>query len=189
VDTSNTTTAFLVLGYGNELRGDDAAGPHVAREVTRLHLPGVKARAVQQLTPELAEPLSEAAVAVFVDAALGGTPGTVEVTRCGDVDLHRPLGHIADPSSLLALAAAVFGRAPAAWLVKVHVSDLEVREGLSAAASRGVAVAVDAVQALMIRLRQEAEAEPHGHHEHSHEHGEEHEHGREHEQGGRDPNT
>ena len=146
-----------VIGYGNELRGDDGVGPRVARAVGRLGLPAVRVMAVQQLTPELAEPLAAASAVVFVDAAVEGTPGTVEVVRCGTVDLGVPLGHIADPHSLLALAASVFGRAPSAWLVKVNVSEVGVGERMSAAAERGVVAAVKAVRALAVRLNRSVE--------------------------------
>jgi Ni,Fe-hydrogenase maturation factor len=50
-------SAILVIGYGNELRGDDAIGQWVARAV-----------AAHQLTPELAEDLAHTDYAVFVDA-------------------------------------------------------------------------------------------------------------------------
>lgn len=137
------------MGYGNELRGDDGVGPRVAREVGRLELLEVRAVAVHQLTPELAEPLAAASGAVFVDAALGGAPGTVDVVRCEPAGLGTPVGHVADPEALLALARAVFGRAPPAWLVRVHVCEMAVGERLSAAAERGVAAAIEAVRALM----------------------------------------
>ena len=50
------TTDVLVIGYGNELRGDDGVGPRVARELSpRLGVSfGVSAIDVHQLMPELA---------------------------------------------------------------------------------------------------------------------------------------
>jgi Ni,Fe-hydrogenase maturation factor len=92
------------------------------------------------------------AAVVFIDAGLGGAPGTVEVARCGEVDWLRPLGHVADPGALLALTAAVFGRAPEAWLVTVRVSNLDVGDALSATAERAVTAAVEAVRTLVARL-------------------------------------
>ena len=35
-------TTILVIGVGNELRGDDAAGLHVVRKIRNLNLPGVR---------------------------------------------------------------------------------------------------------------------------------------------------
>jgi len=45
---------ILLIGYGNELRGDDAIGPLVARALAELRLPGTQVLALTQLTPELA---------------------------------------------------------------------------------------------------------------------------------------
>lgn len=143
---------ILVIGYGNELRGDDAVGLRVAESLGRLDLPGTRVLAVPQLTPELAEPLSQATTAIFVDATLDGPPGQVEVAPCRPVDLGRPLGHIGDPDALLALAEAVFGRSPSAWLVKVQVETTELGHPLSAAAERGAQAAVEVVSKLIGQL-------------------------------------
>ena len=59
---------ILVIGYGNTLRSDDGVGPRVAMAVASREWPGFNAIAVQQLTPELAEPLAAAELAIFVDA-------------------------------------------------------------------------------------------------------------------------
>ena len=61
---------LLVIGYGNTLRSDDGVGPKVADAVAALALIGVRALACPLLTPELADPVSQARVAVFVDAAV-----------------------------------------------------------------------------------------------------------------------
>ena len=142
----------LIIGYGNELRGDDAVGLRVAEAVDRLKLPDTRVLAVHQLTPELAEQLSQASAAIFVDAAVDGPPGQVEVAPCAPVDLGRPLGHISDPDMLLALAEAVFGRTPSAWLVKVQVEATELGEPLSAGAEQGVRAAVAVVAKLVRQL-------------------------------------
>jgi hydrogenase maturation protease len=151
---------ILIIGYGNELRGDDAAGLRVAETVSRLNLPGTEALAVRQLTPELAEPLSQASAVLFVDAAVDGPPGHVEVTPCGPADLARPLGHLGDPDALLALAEAVFGRTPSAWLVKVRVQTTALGAPLSAAAEQGVRAAVAVVGELIRQLGPDRAAVP-----------------------------
>jgi len=53
----------LVIGYGSELRGDDAAGPTAAR---RLRSTGLSALDVHQLTPEIAERSAAARVVFFL---------------------------------------------------------------------------------------------------------------------------
>ncbi len=61
---------FLVIGYGNTLRGDDGVGPRVVEAIEKLNLPGVRTLVCQQLSPEYADPVSRAHTVVFVDAAV-----------------------------------------------------------------------------------------------------------------------
>ena len=61
---------FLIIGYGNTLRGDDGAGPRVAEAVAALNYPGVRTLVCPLLTPELADPISRAGAVLFVDAAV-----------------------------------------------------------------------------------------------------------------------
>lgn len=134
----------LVIGSGNPLRGDDGIGPAVAGDVARLGLPGVRVLVVHQLTPELAADLAEARLAVFVDAAV--TPGPVCVAKLGGPGpADGGMSHAADPRGLLALARAVYGRSPEAWLVTAAGADFDFREGLSPAGREHAREAVGCV--------------------------------------------
>lgn len=158
----------LVIGYGNELRGDDAVGPRVARTIATSNLPDLTTRAVAQLTPELAEPIARADRVVFVDAAVGGPAGAVEVLPVQAVDLRTPLGHLTRPPSLLALAQAVFGRSPPAWIVRVFGTEFGFHQGLSPDAEKGAIAAVEAV-VLILGRPLDAGDDPHSHrHPHPH---------------------
>jgi hydrogenase maturation protease len=141
----------LVIGYGNTLRGDDAVGPRAAAAVRGWGLPGVDALAVAQLTPELAEPLSAARLAVFVDARLAaeGDPSGVEVRPLEPSGGAPAFAHVGDPGRLLALAQAVYGSSPRAWLVTVPAADVGLGEGLSPRAGRGLEVALRRLAALL----------------------------------------
>lgn len=142
------TADLLVIGYGNELRGDDGVGPHVARRVARWGRPGVRGVAVHQLTPELAADLSAVQRAIFVDAEAtsSGAPRLSEL----DAGAGAGCGHASDPRWLLGLTRAVYGRAPRAWLLTVPVADLAFGEGLSAAARRGAAAALRLIRSLSL---------------------------------------
>jgi hydrogenase maturation protease len=144
------TERWVVIGYGNELRGDDGVGPRVARAVAMLGLPSVRCCAVHQLTPELAEMLSEADRAIFVDASLSST-GTAEMTLLAPVPVGSGWGHTSDPRWLLALTTAVYGHAPAAWLITVPAANVEYGVGLSAQAERGMEEATTMVRLLASR--------------------------------------
>jgi hydrogenase maturation protease len=138
-------TRLLVIGYGNELRRDDAAGPRVARAVAAWQLPGVEGIAAHQLTPELAERIGEAERVVFVDA---GQDDRVLTRPLESSRAARVLGHTGEPRELLALAEALYGRRPEAWLITLPAPELGFGEGLSAAAERGLAEALRQIRTL-----------------------------------------
>jgi hydrogenase maturation protease len=143
------TRSILVIGFGNTLLGDDAAGQHVALAVSQWNLSGVSAMAVHQLTPDLAEPLSRADLAIFVDAKLASEGDPVLVHPLEQSNRLGLAGHTSDPHALLALTSAVFGHHPQAFLVSVPALDFSLREGLTATASRGAAQALAQVAALI----------------------------------------
>ena len=137
----------LVIGFGNPLRRDDGIGPAVAEALAGLGLPGVRVRVVHQLTPELAADLSGVRLAVFVDAQLGGDPLTT--TRLtGDV-AEPVMTHAVDPRTLLALARAVYGRGPEAWLVTAAGADFGFGDCLSAAGRENAQAACTWIDRLM----------------------------------------
>jgi hydrogenase maturation protease len=136
----------LVVGYGNELRGDDAVGPLAARAVARWQLPGVLCLDVHQLTPELIEELAAVERVVFIDARLDGEDVTVEELHGGG---EAPGGHVSDPRNLLALCAALHGQAPRAWLVTVPGVCLGLGAGLSGRTEQGLTQAQALVRGLL----------------------------------------
>lgn len=136
----------LIIGYGNDLRGDDAAGPRVAAAVAAWHLPGVAALGVGQLTPELAEPIAQARLVLFVDA---GAVARLLVAPIRPAAHTSALGHTGDPGALLALAGAVYGACPPAWLITVPAAHFELGRALSPLAACGVAQATRSIRMLI----------------------------------------
>ena len=152
---------LLMIGYGNELRGDDGAGPQVARAVADWRRPGVRALAVHQLTPELTAELAEAERVVFVDAAVDS--GMVCWRQVAAATGPAPLGHTCDPGWLLALALALDARAPAAWLVTVPARRLDCGAELSPQAERDVGVVLRQLAALAVNGEAVLGTTGHGH--------------------------
>jgi hydrogenase maturation protease len=68
----------LVIGYGNTLRRDDAAGVYAA-ELIEQRYPGVMCLTVQQLTPEMVVTLAHYRTVVFIDASI--TAKELRVTK------------------------------------------------------------------------------------------------------------
>jgi hydrogenase maturation protease len=144
---TNQAGNFLVIGYGNTLRGDDGVGPRVAEAVAALNLPGVRTLACQMLTPELADQISQARVAIFVDAAVD-VPNEVQLRKLEPNDSSQLMAHAADPRTMLALARDVFGHAPEAWWLTIPAVNLDFCEELSPETQRGFEEALEKIQEL-----------------------------------------
>ena len=146
----------LVLGYGNELRGDDGVGPQIARAVAALGLPNVRTLALHQLSPELTELLADAGYALFVDAYhQAGTGSNVTLRPIAPLERPAVSAHVADPSALLALTQVVYGRCPRAWSIAVPAASFEYGVNLSPTATMGVAAALRLIRYLLVTLRSE----------------------------------
>ena len=147
---------ILVIASGNPLRGDDGVGWHVAealRQEPRTF--GLAVKTVQQLTPELADEISQAEIVIFVDAAESQQQGSVAVVPLEQSPQSTaPFTHSLTPAALLSLARELYGKAPdKAFLVTVGASELDLSEELSAPVARGVAGALEAIRALVPSLR------------------------------------
>ncbi len=138
---------FLVIGYGNTLRGDDGVGPRVAEAIEKLNLPGVRTLVCQQLSPEYADPVSRAHTVVFVDAAVDA-PREVQLRKLEPGETSQLLAHAADPRTLLALARDVFGHAPQAWWLTIPAVKLGFGEDLSCETQCGFEKAVQEIKNL-----------------------------------------
>jgi hydrogenase maturation protease len=150
----------IVIGYGNDLRGDDAAGPLVAAAVAAWELPGVRALAVHQLMPELAEAIAAADLAIFVDACADCEPADIDVRRIEPGNVDTALGHTGDPRALLALAMSIYGRCPPAWSIDVPARNFAFGAGLSPSTARGVVAALEPIRSLLETAWQAQPEEP-----------------------------
>jgi hydrogenase maturation protease len=147
--TRFASAKILMIGFGNTLRGDDGVGPYVAGVVASWRLPGLESLAVPQLIPELAEPVAAAKAVIFVDAQTAGQGDVVELRSIEASESRVSIAHVSDPQSLLALAAAVYGSRPQAWLITIPAADFSFGEKLSSIAKRGAELAVAQVRAFL----------------------------------------
>jgi hydrogenase maturation protease len=123
----------LVLGIGNPMRGDDAAGCHAAHTLEQLYRgdPQVEVMAVHQLTPELADDVSQSGFVLFLDAATGEPPGTIRWKMVSPASGPRAFSHHLTPWSLLAAAQSLYGDAPAACSLSIAGASFELGKRLS----------------------------------------------------------
>jgi hydrogenase maturation protease len=140
----------LIVGYGNELRSDDAAGYHLAlRLADDPRLAGADVLARRQLTPELALDASRAATLILLDATTELSAGAVAVRRLEPgVRGDATWSHHLTPAALLGLAGELYGATPETYLVSLGVASLEMEERLSAEVEAALPEAAEAVVAL-----------------------------------------
>jgi hydrogenase maturation protease len=131
--------ATLVVGYGNPLRGDDALGWRVVEKLVGVTNGAVTGLAVHQLTPELAEQVSEADLVIFVDASYEGEPGgwqssPIRLTSTA----AQAVGHHFTPENLLNYVKAVYQAEPVAIMISVAAGSFDCCESLTPAVARAV---------------------------------------------------
>lgn len=134
---------FLVIGYGNERRGDEGVGAMVARAVGRWQLQSVTTLVSSQLTPSHARDVIEANYVIFVDACgnRSGNNNSVKIEPIvGDSQVRRKLSggmQCLNPWTLLSLTRQRYGHAPQAWLLQVPTEHFDAQRPLSRTALQG----------------------------------------------------
>lgn len=123
-------TKTLVIGFGNTMRRDDGAGCFAAEMIAAAH-PGVDWLSLAQLTPELAQVITQYERVLFLDAS-------VEVRHVKISELLPQAGrqllvsHTLSPQHILDLAFELYGERPhQTALVELPACDLDFGWGLS----------------------------------------------------------
>ncbi len=142
---SEVDQKLLIIGYGNELRSDDYVGRRVAQELARRGMPAID---VNQLTPELAERISQVKTVCFIDASAVLEPGAIQVREVHEVS-NRTVDHHIDPGALLRLCRELCGRSPTALIVTIGVESFEFGIGLSNTALEAVQIIVDSMPMIL----------------------------------------
>uniref|UniRef100_B8HQ64 Hydrogenase maturation protease n=1 Tax=Cyanothece sp. (strain PCC 7425 / ATCC 29141) TaxID=395961 RepID=B8HQ64_CYAP4 len=142
---------FLVIGYGNPLRGDDGVGQSVAERVASWQLAGVRSLAVHQLTPELVMELAEAETVIFVDAWIGAfdlETAAIRLEILQRTTPDDPAGHAMDPRTLLVLTELLENHQPQAYQLLIPAQQFEFSEEFSALTQRGMEQALATLKQL-----------------------------------------
>ena len=121
----------LIIGYGNTLRGDDAAGVKAAEFISKRH-PEITCILLHQLVPELSEQIAECDIVFFIDAQQGITQPIARLIEPSN-EADQPRTHFISPESLLALSQQLYQRIPSkAYIVGIPAAEFEFSEKLSA---------------------------------------------------------
>jgi hydrogenase maturation protease len=101
----------VIIGYGNELRGEDAFGVDVIKELNNLNLTNTKLISTFQLTPELCLELLEAEELIFVDASYSGLHQYILACPV-EISYNQGLTHYLNPHTLVGILKVVYNHYP-----------------------------------------------------------------------------
>ena len=143
---------IVVIGYGNTLCGDDGIGPYIAERLSgEMQSGDIDFWAVRQLTPELAEPISRADAAIFIDTCVGATPGQIgcyELTLSPEPNSARSgaFTHHVHAVGLLESAYLLYGKCPPAYLYGVAGQAFSLGAGFSPSVEAALPCLIEAVK-------------------------------------------
>jgi hydrogenase maturation protease len=139
----------LVIGYGNTLRGDDAAGIRAAELIAKRR-PEIECICMHQLMPELAEQIAVNDIVFFLDADVNVTqPKARQIAP--RVKIDQPRTHFISPESLLQLSQQLYQRIPLkAYVIGIPASQFEFSEELSELTTKSVEGSVRLVESLLL---------------------------------------
>ncbi len=164
---STTPPATLILGLGNVLLTDEAAGAAVLEALAPLAEadPDIALMDGGTLSFTLAGPIGDAARLVVVDAArMGQAPGTVRVLEGEAMDAqlskHANNVHEVSLSDLFDIARLTDSLPPRRALVGIEPAQVDWGSELTPAVAAAIPKAVDAIRALLRRWR-ETDGAPH----------------------------
>lgn len=139
----------LVIGYGNTLRGDDAAGIRAAELIAKRR-PEIECVCMHQLMPELAEQIAVSDIVIFFDADVNVTQPNVRLVAPSVVD-DQPRTHFISPESLLQLCQLLYQRMPLkAYIIGIPASQFEFSEELSESTKKAVEESAILVESLLL---------------------------------------
>ena len=151
----------LVIGLGNRLRGDDAAGPEVAR-LLRERAPEIRAVEHEREPSDLIELWADASLAIVIDAVHGEEPGRIHRVEVGREELRERRSAGASTHALalgeVIELARVLDRLPSRLVVfGIEGTRFDTGADLSPAVRRG---AVETVELVLAELGEEERAAP-----------------------------
>jgi len=139
----------LIIGFGSDLRGDDALGPRAATLLAQRPLGNhVRVLSCPSLTPEFAHDVAQAGLVIFIDCDAKAEPG--RITR-RDVEAIDDAGaamvHFLDPPALLGWASLLYGAAPRAVMFTMGGATFECADELSPSVAAAMPVLIERVAA------------------------------------------
>ncbi|MDJ0509505.1 MAG: hydrogenase maturation protease [Crocosphaera sp.] len=147
---------ILIIGYGNTLRGDDGVGYQIAETIEQWNLDNVKSLAVPQLTPDLAEKLSQVNTVIFIDALpitdVNQAKLEIKTISISIKEKVDNLAHHHNPQQLLSLTQAIYQKYPQAYWVLVPAINFDFSEEFSAITQKYVKLTLEKIKDILSYL-------------------------------------
>jgi len=150
---------FLLVGYGNVLRGDDRLGPYIVEKLqdilSTLKI-SVKTIILPQLDIILANELQYARVVIFVDARNDDENDIVrieQIERDPEPFSFHHTSHSLSIPHLLRIAHDWYAHAPLCYMVSVKGYDFSVGETLSSGAEKAAEYAVKEIVKILQTIK------------------------------------
>lgn len=144
------TTSTLIIGIGNDFRGDDDAGLLAARALTARHLPGVTVIERSGDGAALMQAWDGATAVILIDAVqAGGQPGTIyriDASReTVPVDAFSASSHLLGVGAAVEMARALGELPPRLIVYGIEGSSFEMGAALSPAVAANLPALVERV--------------------------------------------
>jgi hydrogenase maturation protease len=142
---------WLIVGFGNDICGDDRFGIVVADAVAQANTPATIITK-KILAPELIEDIKSAEGVVFIDASASLAPGQLKCFDLQSDSEHEgyissaiALSHHCSPKMLIQLNFVLNGTRPPAWLYVVGGADFNFSEEMTPSVQARVQEVKDAI--------------------------------------------
>ena len=101
----------VIIGYGNELRGEDAFGVDAVKELQKYKLKDTKLISTFQLTPEIVLELQDCKEIVFIDACYS-IDDNYKLACSVEEENSSNLSHHITPKTIMAMLNGIYNKYP-----------------------------------------------------------------------------
>ncbi len=133
-----TDQKILLIGIGNNCRGDDGLGWKFIELVESMGLDFISHEYRYQLQVEDAALISEYEVVYFIDASYEKMDKGFELRPCIAFDEEQVSSHAQSPGAILRLANDLYQKFPEAWILAIGGESWEIQTSLSETAERNL---------------------------------------------------
>jgi len=131
-------SGILLIGIGNDGRGDDGLGWEFVERITALGVDGLDYEFRYQLQVEDAALISNYDIVIFVDSSKEKLCGGFQMSRCISASHSFFSTHSQAPSAILHLANNIYTKFPKAYILAISGKEWEFQTSLSIEAQKNL---------------------------------------------------